>query len=142
MGIRKIINSTNIPVQVVPVNSNVLFNVTKIKPTGCGCNQAIVHEAGSGLFTLAEAGIYRVLFSANILVEGTGITAIVDVETNGEKLSEAEIVDFSDGKNYQHVSTFANVIVPCNCCKTVSIGNNSAVPVSFANANIEIKKIY
>lgn len=141
MGVRKMINSTNIPTQRVQSGANVLFGVTKINPSGCGCNQAIVHEAGSGLFTLIEAGIYRVLFTANIKSKETG-RVIVDVETNGERLSESEIDEMLVPDEYKHIMTFADVIVPCNSSKTVSIGNNSCMNLLVQNANIEIKKIY
>lgn len=141
MRMRDMINSTNIPPQKVSPDANVLFGVTKITPSGCGCNRAIVHEAGSGLFTLIEAGIYRVLFTANIKNKSGGET-IIDIETNGERLSESEIKTTLSDNEYKHIMTFADIIVPCNSSKTVSVGNNSEIPLLVENANIEIKKIY
>lgn len=141
MRIRKMINSTNIPNQRIKPTANVLFGVTKINPSGCGCNRAIVHEGGSGLFTLIEPGIYRVLFTANIKNTNGG-RAIIDIETNGERLSESEIDTILTDDEFKHVMTFADVIVPCNSSKTVTIGNNSEIPLLMQNANIEIEKIY
>ena len=142
----KMVNSLSTPIQTVEPNNNVLFITDKIKSscyTHCGCTRRIIEkENGSGLFTITEGGIYRILFSSNITTTDTG-NVIIDIESNGEPIAEAEIKEaIAVANTYTHVMTFADVVVPCGTDRTISIGNNSTIPVLFQNANIEIKKLF
>lgn len=137
---RNMINSTNIAEQIVEPDENVLFVVDKIKSCGCnGCNY-IVHEAGSGQFLLRGQGIYRVLFSTNLTSAEAG-NAIIDIESNGENVNEAKIEIPIVVDTFIRETTFADIIVPCGTSKTITIGNNSIIPINFKNTNIEIKRI-
>lgn len=142
----KLINSTNTPVQTVANGQNVLFANDKIKSSFVGCQgccrRVIEHEVGSGLFTITQGGVYRIMFSSNFTTATIG-NVIIDIEVNGEPILEGEIKNaIATANTYIHDMTFVDIEVPCGTSKTISIGNNSTTPVLFQNANIEIKKLY
>lgn len=129
------INSVTTAAQNVAVNSPVLFNSNRIK-TGC----TVRHEAGSGRFVLTRPGIYRVTFSGAISSSAAG-TAVLNIAQDGEAVPAAQInntVAASPAVITADVSTLIQVY----CCdSTVSIVNQSTIPLTVTNANMTIDRL-
>ena len=137
---------SNIPVQTVDTDDNVLFaNGDR------ACRKGYVqHRDGSGIFTLRGVtnqcrAAYRVRFGANIAVaEGGTVEAIsVALAINGETIGNAEaIVTPAAIGDFFNVSIETLVYVPCGCCLTISIRNDSdTTAIDVANANLIIDRV-
>lgn len=142
----KMINSNAVASQIVAVGNNVLFTADKITSSnvnnyGC-CAKYVQHDAGSGLFTISQPGIYRILFRANVTSTSTG-TASVSIESNGEAMAESTTTDtIATASAPVSTMTFADVVIPCGGgSRTISIGNAGTIPLTVTNANIEIRKL-
>lgn len=122
--------------QSVAVNENVIFDTTMVRPC-----QAVSHRDSSGVFTLHGNKSYLIIFTANI----TGATD--DTELNlalsiaGEAVYPSRMaVTLDTAGNIANVGTAVNIIVPANCCYTVSVKNIGDTPVTVDNANLIIIK--
>lgn len=136
------LNSIGVITQSVVANGNILFMTDRVKTGSCGCCGAIQHEAGSGLFTLAKAGIYEVSFNANVSSSTVGATALV-IKSNGEAIGGTEM-DYTAAtiSTYQSVSANTLIKVCPNTSKTISVANASTtLPVLVKDANIIIKRL-
>lgn len=142
----KMINSNAVASQTVAVGSNILFTADKITSStmnsyGC-CVPFVQHDIGSGLFTISQPGIYRILVRANVTSTDTGTASIV-IQSNGEGLQESLTQDsIATASAPASVMTFADVRIPCGGeSRTISIGNAGSIALTVTNANIEIRKI-
>jgi hypothetical protein len=129
------VNAVNVAAQNVAVNSPVLFGATRIK-TGC----TVRHESGSGRFVLTRPGVYRVTFSGAISSSTAGI-AVLNIAQDGEAVPAAQIqntVAVSPAIITADVSTLVRVY---DCGSTISITNQSTIPLTITNANITIDRL-
>lgn len=135
------INSISVPVQSVNSGQNVLFTTDRCRTNSCKCGGWLIHDNGSGLFTISKQGIYEVEYNANITSTTAGAISLV-LELNGEAIGGTNaIYNVTTADDVGHVSASTLVCVPCGCCVTISLGNNSANAISVQDANIIIKKI-
>lgn len=102
----------------------------------------LAHDLGSGLFTLTKPGIYEVEYSANITSTTLG-EASLDLELDGENhWMELEVIyTVATASALGNVDGSTLVQVPCGASYVISLGNNSALPLTVQDANIIIKKI-
>lgn len=125
------INATNNAVQTVASGSNVLFNSANVITASSegGCRGWLNHNEGSGLFEITKPGIYEIKFNAN--VEPTVADIITFNITNaGENIIGGEMVTpGATLEEPENISASVLVRVPCNCCDTFTVKNNSANPV-------------
>lgn len=137
---------SNIAVQTVAVNGNVLFADT---PTS-QCNKGyITHRTGSGLINIkgttnACKAKYRVIFSGNIAVPTGGTAGAISlaIAIEGEPdLSTLAIATPTAVAAFNNVAMATDVWLPCGCCQSISIKNTSTQAISVANANITVNRI-
>ncbi len=132
--------------QTVAEDENVLFF------NGCrACNKGnITHREDSGIFRLKGASnvcktIYKVEFNANIAVATGGTVGPISValSEDGEIVGNAvAVVTPAAVGDFFNVSITTFVIVPCNCCVTVAIRNNSdGTAIDVTNANIIFERV-
>lgn len=131
------INSINIPQQIVQPNQNLLFAQTRVR-TGCG----VRHNVGSGLFNINKGGLYRIHFNGNVLATTAQQLAQLAIKLDGEpiqgtigKVTLTAIGDFA------MLSMDTVVNIPCNCCATITVGNVGTSPITVDNANIIIERV-
>ena len=136
---------TNVAVQTVAVNQNVLFAETPV-----GCNRGYVtHREGSGLVTLR--GItnqcrarYKVTFGGNIAVPTGGTAGAISVAlaVNGEALNSAvATVTPAAEEEYFNVFSTAYIDVDRGCCLSLSVKNISTQAVNVANPNLIVERV-
>lgn len=129
------VNAVNTAAQTVAVGSPVLFGSTRIQ-TGC----TVRHEQGSGRFTFTRPGIYKVTFSGTF---GTteASTAILDVTQDGENVASAEI-QATTAASPAVLSDSVTTLIRVYCCNSsITVINNSTVPLTISNANIVIDRL-
>ena len=135
------INSIAVAPASVSSGQNVLFTADRCRTNSCKCGGWLSHDNGSGLFTISKQGIYEVEYNANITSADTGEISLV-LEQNGEPIGGTNaIYNVATAGILGHVSASALVCIPCGCCVTISLGNNSANTVSVQDANIIIKRL-
>lgn len=130
---------TNVELQTVALNSNVIFDETPICPTKC-----ITHREGSGIVRLNGAygngrARFLVAFSGNIQIPtgGTVEEISVAIAVDGEPLLATQmIVTPAAVENFFNVSAQTYIDVPCNCCVTVAVENTSEQAIEVQNANL------
>jgi hypothetical protein len=130
---------TNIELQTVALNGNVVFDETPICPSRC-----ITHREGSGIVRLNGAGSngrarYFVAFSGNIQIPTGGTVEEISlaIAVDGEALLSTQmIVTPAAVQEFSNVSSQAYVDVPCNCCVTVAVQNTSEQAIEVQNANL------
>ena len=136
---------TNVAVQTVAVNQNVLFAETPV-----GCNRGYVtHREGSGFVTLR--GItnqcrarYKVTFGGNIAVPTGGTAGAISVAlaVNGEALNSAvATVTPAAVEEYFNVFSTAYIDVDRGCCLSLSVKNISTQAVNVANPNLIVERV-
>lgn len=136
---------TNVAVQTVAVNQNVLFAETPV-----GCNRGYVtHREGSGLVTLR--GItnqcrarYKVTFGGNIAVPTGGTAGAISVAlaVNGEALNSAvATVTPAAVEEYFNVFSTAYIDVDRGCCLSLSVKNISTQAVNVADPNLIVERV-
>jgi hypothetical protein len=139
-----------IPSQIVAEDANVAF-----MDGDRACRKGFIdHRSGSGVFTLKGANnacrtIYRVTFDANIAVAPAadgGVLGPVSVALteNGELLGNATAIVTAPGAigNFFNVSITTFVSLPCGCCKTVAVRNESdGTAIEVTNANIIFERV-
>ena len=137
------IELTNVALQTVAANGNVLFNETPVRD----CRGQIVHRAGSGIVTLRGAqnrARYKVSFGANIAIPTGGTVAPVTlaITLDGEPLGSATMIvtPVAVGDLW---NVYASVFVdaPCTCCVTVGVRNIGTDPVDVQNANLIVERV-
>ncbi|MBO5715244.1 MAG: hypothetical protein J6S23_02480 [Clostridia bacterium] len=132
--------------QTVAENANILFD----DGDRCCKKGFITHRDGAGIFRLKGARnacktIYRVHFNANIAVaEGGTVGAIsVSLQEDGETLGNATaIVTPAAIGDFFNVSLSTFIVIPCDCCVTISVENTSdGTAIDVQNANIIIDRV-
>lgn len=134
------------PLQTVAEDDNILFF------NGCrACNKGyITHREDSGIFRLKGASnvcktIYKVEFNANIAVAAGGTVGPISVALteDGEVIGNAvAIVTPAAIGDFFNVSLSTFIIVPCSCCVTVTVTNDSdGTAIDVTNANIIFERI-
>lgn len=135
------INSINTQTQPVNVGQNVLFSSDRCRTKSCKCGGWLTHDIGSGLFTISKQGIYEVEYNANITSAVVGEASLV-IKQNGEPIAGTNsIYTVAVANALGNVSASALICIPCGCCVTLSLGNNSANTLEVQDANIIVKKI-
>lgn len=135
---------SNVELQLVALNGNVIFDETPVCPTKC-----ITHREGSGIVRLNGAGNrqrarYLVAFSSNIQIpEGGTVEEIsLAIAVDGEPLLSTQmIVTPAAVEEFFNVSAQTYVDVPCNCCITVSVENTSEQAIEVQNANLIVVRV-
>lgn len=132
---------TNVNLQTVAENGNVLFTETPVCPTRC-----ITHREGSGIVRVRgnknpgqQRARYLVSFSGNIQVPtgGTVEAISVAISIDGESLASTEmIVTPAAVENLFNVSSQAYIDIPCGCCETIAVLNTSTQAIEVQNANL------
>lgn len=136
---------TNVAIQEVSTNGNVLFNDTAIPGSKC-----VTHRDGSGLITLR--GITNGQCNARFLVSFGGNIAVPTGETvgevslsiaiSGEPLGSSRmIVTPAAVDEYFNVSSSAYINVPSGTSYTVAVENTSDIPVNVQNANLIVTRV-
>ncbi len=114
------------------------------------CRRLITHRAGSGIFRLKGVGnacktIYRVTFNANIAVATGGTVGAISValQEDGETLQNAvATVTPTAVGDFFNVSLSTFIVIPCDCCVTISVENTSdGTAIDVTNANIIIDRV-
>ena len=133
-------------VQTVAEDENIIF----LDGDRCCKKGYITHRGGSGVFRLKGAGnacktVYRVTFNANIAVaEGGTVGAIsVALQEDGETLQNAvaTVTPAAIG-DFFNVSLTTFIVIPCDCCVTVSVENISdGTAIDVTNANIIFDRV-
>ena len=130
---------SNIDLQEVALNGNVVFDETPICPTRC-----ITHREDSGIVRLNGAGNrqrarYYVLFNGNMQIPTGGTVGEISlaIAVDGEALESTRmIVTPAAVEELWNISASTFVDVPCNCCVTVSVKNVSEQPIEVQNSNL------
>lgn len=135
------INSVNPIPQDVAVGANLVFTTDRVRTRACACGGWLQHDEGSGVFTLARPGIYKVDFNANVTAAAAGATTLA-IESNGEVVqgTEMDYVVAVVG-DYQSVSASTLIVVQPYSSRSVSVANISAAEVTVDDANIIITRI-
>lgn len=129
------IEVTNVPVQSVGLNQNVLFANVALKSGGC----AERHRQGSAQIILAKPGIYLISFNADIAIPTGGTVAPISVavKADGDVLTGSGMtVTPAAVEQFFNVSTSHLIRVCTPCCVTISVGNTSTQTISVQNANL------
>lgn len=131
---------TNIELQTVALNQNVVFDEMPICPGKC-----INHREGSGIIRLRGLtnvqckARFLVSFSGNIQIPAGGTVAPISlaIAVDGEPLQSTQmIVTPAAVENLFNVSSQVYIDVPCGCCTTVAVQNTSAEAIQVQNANL------
>lgn len=135
------INSVNPIPQDVAVGANLVFTTDRVRTRACACGGWLQHDEGSGVFTLARPGIYKVDFNANVTAAAAGATTLA-IESNGEVVqgTEMDYVVAVVG-DYQNVSASTLIVVQPYSSRSVSVANISVAEVTVDDANIIITRI-
>lgn len=135
---------SNVELQEVALNGNVIFDETPVCPTRC-----ITHREGSGIVRLNGAGNrqrarYFVAFSGNIQIPAGGTVGEISlaISVDGEALESTEmIVTPTVVEAFFNVSSQTYIDVPCNCCVTVAVENTSDQAIEVQNANLIVVRV-
>ena len=136
---------TNVAVQTVAENANVLFSET---PYGC-TKGYVTHREGAGIFRLRGItnqcrALYKVWFGANVAITaGETVTPIsLALSIDGEELgSSTAIATPAAIADFTNVSVAAYIPVERGCCVTVAVENTSDQAIDVQNANLIIERI-
>lgn len=136
------INSVAVATQAVIANSNVLFPTDSVRTkSSTGCCGWLVHDLGSGIFTLTKPGIYEISYNANITSADAGQASLV-LEQNGEAIGGTQsIYTVTTAGALGNVSATTLVKVPCGASYTVTLTNNSTLALNVQDASIVITKL-
>lgn len=135
-----------VPLQTVAEDENILFlDGNRV------CRKGFVtHRDSSGVFRLKGSNnscktIYRVSFNANIAVATGGTVGPISIalQEDGETLGNAvaTVTPAAIG-DFFNVSLSTFIVIPCNCCVTISVENISdGTAIDVTNANIIIDRV-
>lgn len=120
------INAINNVQQTIQPGANVLFNGSNVRTKSCSsCCGWLNHNINSGLFEITKPGIYEITFSANIAPTVAGPITL-NITNSGENIIGGEMkVGGNQVGVFESVSASILVEVPCNCCDTFTIKNNT-----------------
>lgn len=135
---------TNIALQTVEENQNVLFTETPICPT-----RGIIHREGSGIVRVSGnspqgRARYLVSFSGNIQIPTGGTVGEISIAIaiDGEPLASTQmIVTPAAVENLFNVSSQAYIDVSCGCCATISVQNTSSQAIEVQNSNLIVVRV-
>lgn len=140
------INAVGVPAQEVLTQGTILFSTDRVRSRrGDACNSGwLVHDAGSGQFTLVNNGcgcdVFEIQFNTNLTSATVGPLALV-IQANGEAIGGTEM-DYTPAANvYESVSASTLVKVAQGTSVTITVKNISASSVLVKDANIIIQKI-
>ena len=130
---------SNIDLQTVAVNGDVVFDETVICPTRC-----ITHRRDSGIVRLNGASSngrarFLVTFNGNIQIPTGGTVEEISlaIAVDGEPLLSTQmIVTPAAVEEFFNVSAQTYIDVPCNCCVTIAVENTSTQAIEVQNANL------
>lgn len=136
------INSIAQATQSVAVNGDVVFTSspvrTKSSTSPCGWLQ---HTDGTATFALLKAGIYEVVYNADITSTDTGQASLV-LENNGNAIAGTQsIYTIATASALGNVGASTLVYVPCGSQAVITLVNNSTIALNVQDANITIKKL-
>ena len=132
--------------QTVDVDENIVF-MDGDRACRKGC---ISHRSNSGIFFLKGSNngcraVYRVTFNGNIAIADGGTVEPISIALtiNGEALGNATaIVTPAAIGDFFNVSVTTFIDIPCGCCVTVSVENNSdTTAIDVTNANIIFDRV-
>lgn len=141
------INAVGVPAQEVLTQGTILFSTDSVRSRrGDACNSGwLVHDAGSGQFTLVNNGcgcdVFEIQFNTNLTSATVGPLALV-IQANGEAIGGTEMDYTPAAANvYESVSASTLVKVAQGASVTITVKNISASSVLVKDANIIVKKI-
>lgn len=132
------INAVSVPVQTVAVNSDVLFQNTRIR-TGC----SVRHEQGSGRFVALKPGVYEVTYSGNVSIPTGGAVApiILDLLQDGEVVAGSRVLLTPTAvATPTTISRTVLVRVYCDCCISLSVRNSGTTAINIQDASFVITR--
>lgn len=142
------INSVNVPTQVVNSQSNILFNNDRVRTRrGETCNGGwLFHDLGSGQFTLTNdkkcgCDVFEIQFNANVSSTTPGDLVFV-IQNNGEAIGGTEMdYTVATANAFGNISSSTLIKIPSGASATVTVKNISLTSSNVKDANIIIKKI-
>lgn len=135
------INSVNVAEQAVVVDGNVIFDTDRVRTRACGFSGWLQHDNGSGVFTLARPGIYKVEFNANLTAPVAGDTTLA-IQSNGVTVGGTEMdATVAVAGDYASVGASTLIVVEPYTSRTITVVNISAAAVTVDDANIIITRI-
>lgn len=138
------INAINNIDQTVQPLANVLFNGFNVRTRNCNSCQGWLNFNGSssGLFEITKAGIYQITFSANVAPTVAGAITL-NITNAGESIVGGEIeTPGTTADVFENVSKTILVTVPCTCCETFAVKNNTPTnPITVSDPSIVIKRL-
>ena len=129
--------------QTVQPTANILFNGSNVRTRSCNsCCGWLNHNINSGLFEITKAGIYEITFSANVAPTVAGQITL-NITNSGENIIGGQMQTSGSTANvFENVSSSILVEVPCNCCDTFTIKNNTPTnPITVNNPSIVITRV-
>lgn len=141
------INAVGVPAQEVLTQGTILFSTDRVRSRrGDACAGGwLVHDAGSGQFTLVNNGcsceVFEIQFNTNLTSATVGSLTLV-LQANGEAIGGTEM-DYTPATAnvYENVSASTLVKVPRGASLTITVKNISASSVLVKDANIIIQKV-
>ena len=128
--------------------SNIAFSsdVVRTRSANC-CGGWLNHSVGSTQYQITEAGIYEIMFNANVTSATAGDTAL-GIKANGELLSGTEMdYTVATANTYGNVSANRLIRICGNGSTTITVGslaNSGATATqipSIKNASLVIKRL-
>lgn len=128
--------------------SNIAFSsdVVRTRSANC-CGGWLNHSVGSTQYQITEAGIYEIMFNANVTSATVGATAL-GIKANGELLSGTEMdYTVATANTYGNVSANRLIRICGNGSTTITVGslaNSEATATqipSIKNASLVIKRL-
>ncbi len=120
------INAINNVQQTVQPGANVLFNGSNVRTRSCSsCCGWLNHNINSGLFEITKPGIYEITAKADVSPTVAGAITL-NITNSGENIIGGELraLGTTVGE-FETVSASILVEVPCNCCDTFTLKNNT-----------------
>lgn len=144
---------SNVAVQTVGTQQNVVFNASNYYPQNC--QNSIIYTGGSGLIGLRGGNCacnpakYRVSFGANIAIPtgGTIGPIAIALSQNGEAIpATISVVTPTVVNAFFEVARSWEVTVPCGCCYQIGVKNvvptgGAAQDISVSNASLTITRV-
>lgn len=133
----------SIPQTVLPTN-NVIFTNYNVRTGSCnnGCSGWLNNNENSGLFQITKAGIYEISFNANVAPTVAGAITL-NITSEGESISGGQMQTAGTTVDvFENVSASVLVRVPCNCCETFTIKNNTPTnPITVSQPSLTIVRV-
>jgi len=128
---------------VVAADSSIPFAGSRARTNNsCACNGGwLLHQDGSGIFTISRPGRYLVQFGATVTAEVAGPVSVA-LRLNGENIPGAvmgETIDAADDE--ASISRAVIVDVPCYATFTLSAVNVGADDITINSASLLIARL-